>query len=456
MPTVFTPGKTPNILNPATKSVFDNPFEKAIKTIAGIFAPNDPAEAVMDAINPLGMAAQAPVRAASKGAKRARRALPSMEDLFGGFGKAPDEATESLAKELSAPKPNARQLAERVEGIKAFHGSPSAAFGQFDMSKIGTGEGAQAFGRGLYFAEDVKIANFYRPRNPDTEEVLLGMLNAATDIGDDAGANVLEDALLHKTPDELLRLHPDQGAMVEKISRLPAIGSLTEVRIKAPRERLLDLDEFISQQPDPVRQGLETLGGIPPTELSEAADSKLSRLVEEGLFRGDDIGEAQAEVFESVARGLTPDEVAANLVEDGIELTDALRTALDRARSIIEELPGQEPTGMKALRFLEERAIGETTGEAKEQALEGLRQQFLDAGIRGNVFNDANSRVFPGLIEGGPKRNIVAFSDEDLEIIRQLALALGVGGGSLAAGAQLSGENEDILNTIAQAASVSQ
>ena len=37
--------------------------------------------------------------------------------------------------------------------IKAYHGSPYD-FERFDMSKIGTGEGAQAYGHGLYFAEN--------------------------------------------------------------------------------------------------------------------------------------------------------------------------------------------------------------------------------------------------------------------------------------------------------------
>ena len=37
--------------------------------------------------------------------------------------------------------------------ITAYHGSPHS-FDQFDLSKIGTGEGAQSYGSGLYFAEN--------------------------------------------------------------------------------------------------------------------------------------------------------------------------------------------------------------------------------------------------------------------------------------------------------------
>jgi hypothetical protein len=42
-----------------------------------------------------------------------------------------------------------------LQGIRAYHGSPYS-FDEFSTSKIGTGEGAQAYGRGLYFAEREK------------------------------------------------------------------------------------------------------------------------------------------------------------------------------------------------------------------------------------------------------------------------------------------------------------
>lgn len=41
-----------------------------------------------------------------------------------------------------------------------YHGSPHK-FNKFDMSKIGTGEGAQAYGHGLYFAESPDVAKSY-------------------------------------------------------------------------------------------------------------------------------------------------------------------------------------------------------------------------------------------------------------------------------------------------------
>ena len=47
--------------------------------------------------------------------------------------------------------------------IKAYHGSPHK-FDKFKMSKVGTGEGAQSFGHGLYFTSKASIAKGYADR----------------------------------------------------------------------------------------------------------------------------------------------------------------------------------------------------------------------------------------------------------------------------------------------------
>ena len=52
--------------------------------------------------------------------------------------------------------------------ITAFHGSPYK-FDQFDSSQIGSGEGAQAFGHGLYFSSKEDVAKWYIPHIPPTD-----------------------------------------------------------------------------------------------------------------------------------------------------------------------------------------------------------------------------------------------------------------------------------------------
>ena len=46
--------------------------------------------------------------------------------------------------------------------ITAWHGTPHNIQGKFDINKVGTGEGAQHFGHGIYFAESPSVASGYK------------------------------------------------------------------------------------------------------------------------------------------------------------------------------------------------------------------------------------------------------------------------------------------------------
>ena len=59
---------------------------------------------------------------------------------------------------------------DKADGIIAFHGSPYD-FNQFSLSKIGTGEGNQVFGYGLYFTDTKDIAKFYKDAILKTQNV---------------------------------------------------------------------------------------------------------------------------------------------------------------------------------------------------------------------------------------------------------------------------------------------
>ena len=48
--------------------------------------------------------------------------------------------------------------------LNVYHGTPNQIKSQFNLEKVGTGEGAQAFGHGIYFAENPKVAEGYRKR----------------------------------------------------------------------------------------------------------------------------------------------------------------------------------------------------------------------------------------------------------------------------------------------------
>jgi len=56
-----------------------------------------------------------------------------------------------------------QDLGGLLASIRVYHGSPHK-FDKFDLSKIGTGEGAQAYGHGGYFAESPGVAKDYQSK----------------------------------------------------------------------------------------------------------------------------------------------------------------------------------------------------------------------------------------------------------------------------------------------------
>ena len=109
---------------------------------------------VMDRLAALGDMASgiagvvAPVAAASRAGTPAATAL--MEGLLG--GSPTQQAAADMARGF---------VTDESGALRLYHGSPHD-FDRFSMSKIGTGEGAQAYGQGLYFAENEGIARGYR------------------------------------------------------------------------------------------------------------------------------------------------------------------------------------------------------------------------------------------------------------------------------------------------------
>lgn len=102
------------------------------------------------------------------------------EDRYGG----PEEAyamkqylsqqphdKEALKRANEALARNA--VNESLGAVTVWHGSPHR-FNKFDMSKIGTGEGAQAYGHGLYMAESPNVADEYAGKLSD---VVVGFKN---------------------------------------------------------------------------------------------------------------------------------------------------------------------------------------------------------------------------------------------------------------------------------------
>jgi len=147
-------------------------------------------------------------------------------------------------------------------------GEPSD-LGLFDMSRIGQGEGAQAYGRGLYFAEAEPVAKGYRdtltPRDIEYEDELYRRYKQAEADEDYIRMEMLERAMMHDKPYEFRELAADvdydedyreaASRMAEEIEELnPNLGSLYTVDIDVDPDDMLDWDKPLSEQSEAVQE----------------------------------------------------------------------------------------------------------------------------------------------------------------------------------------------------------
>lgn len=86
---------------------------------------------------------------------------PTPKELMSAFVDASSPTLNgSVMLQPDADAAKQKMMNLSLAGITAYHGSPYK-FDKFDMSKVGTGEGAQVYGHGLYFAEKPEVAGQY-------------------------------------------------------------------------------------------------------------------------------------------------------------------------------------------------------------------------------------------------------------------------------------------------------
>jgi len=185
-----------------------------------------------------------------------------------------------------------------MASIRAYHGSPHM-FDRFDMSKIGTGEGAQAYGHGLYFAGKEGTARFYRdalsPPHGLNKSVLidgtplgempeylamnpLARARAANAIaaGGDKGswlqyaeaANAADPFAAQITPSGKTKAELVHAPALDflntidpsRVTRAQHPGHMYEVNINARPEQLLDWDKPLAGQNPQIQSALERIG----------------------------------------------------------------------------------------------------------------------------------------------------------------------------------------------------
>ena len=172
-----------------------------------------------------------------------------------GFRDMVDQATSSALGWVGQAGPSGRG-----PGFTAYHGSPHDfpptprnPHGEFDPTKIGTGEGAQAYGVGAaYLAEAEGVAREYK--GLQGRHSFDPMANVASKTMA-AGADVekrLKQVFPNATADDI-------SAAIERANNPPA-GHMYEVQVNADPEHFLHWDKPLYQQSEHVRGALESLG----------------------------------------------------------------------------------------------------------------------------------------------------------------------------------------------------
>lgn len=290
-----------------------------------------------------------------------------------------------------------------------FHGSPHK-FDKFDSSKIGTGEGAQAYGHGLYFAESPEVANTYK----------LAGVDAVNLVGRDGGAinlsalpQPLQKALAANAgaPDLLgnaqrflaNKFNQDYysekygassiDAAVKALQDLRASGVSVEnpgslYKVDLPDEainKMLDWDKPLSQQAPEVQAAMKSMvgdvtgGGFDlsrsPRNVRNAFDASATQSAEAALSAKYGATKTAAGWVDKSGRPIPQDSVDKMLNKIGGK-------SYDNAGQLYSDLA--HITGSQS----------DISATLRNYGIPGIR--YLDGGSRGAGQGSSNYVVFPG------------------------------------------------------------
>ncbi len=154
----------------------------------------------------------------------------------------------------------------------AWHGSPHD-HDKFDSAKIGTGEGAQAYGHGLYFASNREVAEWYR-NNLNSQWVIDGEpLRGVIGISQLAKSSIalsesLDDAILYLKSDTNLGSDTVNGRNLARAidwieknrGRIKKTGAIYQVELAPSADEYLDWDKPLGEQSEKVKAALREAG----------------------------------------------------------------------------------------------------------------------------------------------------------------------------------------------------
>lgn len=190
--------------------------------------------------------------------------------------------------------------------IKAYHGSPHD-FDRFKFENtVGTGEGSQAYGHGLYFAENEGVARSYRdalggdaidlggkkvtPTPGSPQDMALAWLRSAPQDAEPFAAARRNLRSTRDAPETTPAMRERYDGALKALDdwqlaggKPTAGGHMYEVNINADPQKFLNYDKPLSQQSPDVQQALSKFGiKADPVGMSQFDDALLAALQDKG------------------------------------------------------------------------------------------------------------------------------------------------------------------------------
>ena len=292
---------------------------------------------------------------------------------------------------------------EAEPGIIAFHGS-GADFDKFEIGMINTGEGAQAFGHGLYFTDSEDIARFYRDSTSSGNQVIYKG-KTITNLEDDSV--LVEDNIAHMVGQQ----------------------STTKDQI-----RVID---------DEIRRNRKNLAGIDQSIKDYNTNSKAYPLQFQGLILKPD----RAKVIRLALKERLDASLNVKKNINSIEINPSgkmykvgLAPQLDELIDYDAPLSGQTDNVRKLLEPIYEKyGVAETDDFATLQSSiprltsqSMLSEELSNAGLKGIKYRSSNSRT-QSTGDANPEQNYVIFDDSMIKIMEKYGIVGPVAITSLAA-----------------------
>jgi hypothetical protein len=155
----------------------------------------------------------------------------------------------------------------------AYHGSP-AIFDKFDINKVGTGQGAQSYGHGIYFAENPAVAKEYQKELSGYQPGVKSLLQQYGDV--DKAINEATDKVKHyqnlikqgglglgeERANSLLNISTKQLADLQSVKAGIPENTGAFYKVDIPDQdipKMLDWDKPISQQDKSIKPAIEAV-----------------------------------------------------------------------------------------------------------------------------------------------------------------------------------------------------